>query len=363
MKKLLCLLLVLFLVPGTLIFSACGKDNGYKLSSMQSDLLAIADSYDSVVAEDNKLKFDYSCYKVGEKTVLADHIANTEPYTNVILYNQVFDNLMAFTFEYAGVCSSDSFNVDKNFRNGIKTKIDALSSSFDVIDVNLRSLAEIISEDNATHEIYVSRLNNVLKAYKKLYTAGTNLANAVADLYFNNILYNANPNISEIKLEEFNASVVISNLNARTKNALSLLTQNYIETYVSNENLLNTLLGDSFSRLDLTVNGYNSYVGKLTVVDLRTSENIERAIEVANHENNKSSFYEKAIEAYNEQEIVQNDRNSYLKACEDVDYLKTKADDKASSYEKICVTVIENYSYITNAYSASLGELLAIINV
>ena len=366
MKKLLCLLLVLFLIPGAFLFSACAKDESYKLSNMQKDLLAIADDYKCVVAVDNKLKFDYSEFKVGERQVLANNINNLEPYTNVKLYNQVFDNLMAFTYEYAGICSNDSFKIDAKVRNDIKTKIDDLSASFEVIDINVRSLADIIiTEDNSTNDIYISRLNNVLKSYGGLFKAGTELTNVIADLYFNKILYNSNPDISDIALEEFNSTVVVGNLNARVKNAISLLTQNYVETYISNEALVNQLLTNNegtYGKLNLEVGNYKHYVTKLTSVDLTVEENVEKAIEAGNIEHKKQSFYEKAIEAYNEQEIVQNDRKAFLKACKDVDYLKVKSEEKSSAYEKICVQIIDDYAYITNQYCSSLGELLDIIN-
>ena len=358
MKKLLSLLLVLFLVPMACMFSACKKAEGYKLSSLKTDLLAIADKYETVTIEKDNLKFDYSTLKNKDDTVIDECIKSVEPYKNVERYNQVFYNLMDFSFDYVGVCSNDSFNIDINVRNDLKQKLDALDSAIQVVDINVQNLSNILnSSADTSNIIYIERLDTVLNSYNRLFVAGSEFTNAVADLYFNKILIDANPDISAIKAEEFETSRVINTLDARTKNVVSILTQNYIEVYVSKANLVDDLLGN-FQALDLNVNSYSNKVAKLKVLDLTTEANIDKAVEIANSESRKAAFYEKAIQAYNMQEIIQNDRASFATACNDVDYLKMKTDENASSYDKICIRIIENYSYITNEYAETLGELL-----
>ena len=367
MKKFLSLLLVLLLIPGAFLFTACKEDDGYKLSNLQKDLLNIAEQHDIVVKVDDKLQFDYSSLKVAGQDILAEAVENVEPYKNLNLYNEVFYNLMEFTYDYVDVCSNDNYKLDAEYRNNIKAKLDEFNSNIDVVEIQVKNLANIMNEESdLTNEIYLSRLDNVMVAYNKLYNAGANLNNAISDLYFNKILYKSNPNISSISLKDFNSAIVINNLDARTKNALSLLTQNFIESYVSDGDLPETLLTKTesgFGTLDLTKFSYSTFVSRLRLVKLDTAESVEKAVEVANNEENKAAFYEKAIQVYNLQEMVQNDRVTYIKACADIDYQETKDNNKASSYEKICARIIENYIYITNNYCTDLGALLAIINV
>ena len=368
MKKILCLLLVLFLIPTAFVFSACKEDDSYKIANLKTDVLGLADKYAVLVVENENLKFDYSIYKQEDKAKLADCVKNVEPYKNLERYNQVFYNLMDFSFDYVGACSNENFELSADYRNNIKTKLDALESSIKVVDVNTRALAEILhGSEDVTNQIYIERLDTVLTSYNRLFETGAEFNNAVADLYFNKILINSNPNIGLISQDKFETSVVINTLDARSKNAISLLTQNYIEMYVSKSTLVDELMkkdaGGNFGTLDLTINSYGATVNKLRVLDLTKAENLQKAIETSSNQANKETFYQKAIQAYQIQEMVQNDRNSYEKACLDIEYLKVKNDEKANNYEKTCVKVIDNYSYITNQYAGTLAELIAIINV
>ena len=61
--------------------------------------------------------------------------------------------------------------------------------------------------------------------------------------------------------------------------------------------------------------------------------------------------------------MVENDREAYLKASKDINYKEIKADDRASSYEKICARMIENYIYITNIYCTQLGQMLSMLKI
>ena len=80
MKKLLCILLVLFLLPMTFMFSACKKEDSYKLVTLKSDLLSIADKYQTVVIEDDNLRFGYAELTKQDDTIIEDCINNVLNY-------------------------------------------------------------------------------------------------------------------------------------------------------------------------------------------------------------------------------------------------------------------------------------------
>ena len=115
-RKILSLILVLMLIPFASLFVACGN-NGYNLSNLKKDFLAIANANENVVATEEKhLVFDYSGH-----ARLNGVIQSNYPYTIILDYNEIYNNLMAFTFDYIGVCSNNKAIEDKALKDKVKS--------------------------------------------------------------------------------------------------------------------------------------------------------------------------------------------------------------------------------------------------
>ena len=136
MKKLfISLMLLLLVVPSVFVMSACGKDNGYQLANLKTDFNNIAEKYQNVKLDGNKLVFDYSAFVYNDDKYLETLINTTKPYTELQAYTTIFDNVMMFANQHIEICSNNSIDIDEESRNLLKSKLDEFDLA--VGDVNI----------------------------------------------------------------------------------------------------------------------------------------------------------------------------------------------------------------------------------
>lgn len=352
-KQFLSLLLVVLFIPSIFVFAGC-KDKSYKLSNLEGDYKNIVSGCENIKMEGNKIVFDYSSHKIGDIAYM-DSVLNLEPYNQLENYNLLFDNLMGFVYEYISVCSSDNIEVDADTRNKLKTELNNLSLSINSVDIYINQFAEIIEfnyNENVITDICLARYKNLLFEYNNLYQTTINFSNSLASLYYNNALYDSNPRIDSISLENFDSSVVISKLQGRVKYQVSNLSQIFVEKYIDGQGIEEVIITDNegvFGKLDLSKDNYLSNVNNIERV-FNSSFDAESAVIIANSESKKQTFYNLAVQAYNLQNILDNDNYMFVQACNAIQYGKV-GNNKSKD-------IINNYNYAVQKYNDVLVGML-----
>ena len=357
--KILSLILILFLIPGSLVLTACKKDNNYSISNLDEDFYSVAENNPgNIVKVDNMIKFDFSKYNDNGKAFLNDIITTAAPYNELLAYNTLFENIISFPCEYVEICSKTEVNLSADVRNNIKSELDAFHKSVRDVGVCIDSLAEglKISQDNLLNKICLERYKNLLLAYEKLYQTSSQFSNSVSTLYYKSVLVNSNPNVSEISLSDFDAGIVLNKLRGRLLYQKSNITQVYVEKYICGGDFAEEI---SMSQTTLDLTDYNKQINDITLIGTITEQQMA---ERANHENNKADFYDLAINAYSLQEILSNDASKFGYATKGIEYVAVKKDiDKATSNDIICKEIIDGYDFILNEYNNVLAEIIRIV--
>lgn len=349
-KKILSLILVLMLIPIASLFSACGKEKGYDLTTLDDEFFQIAE-YENLKLQSGKVVFDYSSH--GN---FAEIINKTAPYKNLNNYNYVFENLMCFAVEYIDECSNNSSTDNVQIKNQVKTDLDNFKQAIKDVDVCLNSFAQEIKtfESNVKTPVCLGRFENLLKTYEIMFHSAINFNNSLTNLYFNYILKDGNPNVYAIDVTNFDANIVVSKFNSRIQYQKSLLTQSYIEMYIGGDLAEN--IADEKENLLLTVFGYYE-----KVENLKKTFSQESAVFKANNEANKQSFYNLAVKAQNIQTTLNNDREKFINACNTIEYSQVKIASTQTPHEQMCVKIIDSNYELISVYNDILIQMLNII--
>ncbi len=345
-------------MPCVALFNGCG-DKGYKLSNATSAILDM-DKYQSVVVEEGVVRFSYDSFTSGEIKYINNILAtNIKPYSYLKDYNNLFNNLMAFTFEYLDECANDDIDVPKDIRNRLESQLAALDNDIANVDTATIGWADAVygAGSNIVSLVSVAKFKNLLVFYDDLFISATNVANTVSTIYFGYVLNDANPKYHDISLEDFDASMVANKLEARILDQLSNITQVYIEKTISGGELADQLTDVTvdFGNLDLS-----QYNARINAINNRLEVN-EQSIARANAD--KENFYNTAIELYNIQEVLVDNGKIFIMACNDIEYKKVIVDNNSSNYNKMCVEIIDSHDNLISQYNEILARLLTMMGV
>ena len=355
-KKILSLILVLMLLPFASLFVACGKENVTDLSGLDNEFNKIVTENNNISEVDGKFIFDYSVHDN-----LANIINENSPYNELNNYNYVFDNLMSFSFSYIDECSIKDKDITEDIKNEVESNLADLKRSINNVNESVNMFAEMVIVANGeeiTSPACILRFENLLVSYNTMFEKAINFSNSLSNLYFNHILKGGNPNVYGLGLDNFDANIVVNKFRSRAAYQLSNLSQSFVEMYV--EGNLSRKIANKETTLDLTKYNYKSNIEAIVnAVGSNFEENI--AAEKANNETNKFKFFELSVQSQNIQATLNNDRNKFVTACNDIDYVEVKNDETANAHDKMCVSIIEeNYNLICN-YNAVLAEMLQIM--
>ena len=335
------------LIPIASLFVAC-KDKGYNLNNLQNDFNTIEIENENVKKDGNKLVFDWSNYADLETVVSTKY-----PYTTIKEYNEIYENIMDFAFEFIDECSNNSVE-DKNVKNSVLSSLEDLKKSISRVDTKINMLAEVVNDTNDVNsKICLSRLNNLFIDYEELFASAINFNNKLGDLYFNHILINSNSNIASMDSANFDANIVINNFNARLKFQKVNLTACFIEMYFNGADLASKF---AYAEDILDLSMYN-YQENIDAISVDFDEQI--AYEKATNSANEQSFYDLAVQAYNAQSALNNDINMFAEACNKIEYAGIDLSE-ASAEEKLCVEIIESRNEIVAIYNKILADIIAI---
>ncbi len=359
MKKLFSLMLILLLLPCTFLVTGCG-DKGYKLSKVSPYITEMADKYQSVKMQDEKLVFTYEEYLKDEDKYIENLINTTRPYSYLKDYNMLYDNLMDFTFTYLPKCANDNIEVDEVTRNKLEKSLKDFDQNLNWVDINTREWADnvkVASGDVTTSVICLSKFNDLLVSYEDLFDSANNINDIMADVYFDHALEDSNTNYHDMSFSNFDAGMVINKLDARIKYQKSVLTKLYIEMHLSGRNVSETLVAPSldFGTLNLNAYGYSSNINKIN-----RAYNIDNSITVAN---NKEEFYNVAIEMYNAQTIIADNEKAYNNASKNIVYTTDSIKANPTLKEEVNLDIIEHQYNVIIKYNAVLDRVLTLMGV
>ncbi len=361
-RRFLSLILCLLLIPGAMLFTACGEDDGYRLSNLSTDFYNIANSYENVnLTSDDRIEFDYSIYVYENEQYFTNAVNSTIPYNNLNnFYNRLFDNSLSFVYEYIDRCSTDELDVERDKRNMLQYRLQEFNESLRNVSNNVTLVAEIMRfniNDSILDRTCMNRLKNLFDSYADLYQTAYNLTRVLSDIYFNYALTDSNFDFSSVELDQFDATRVTNNLNSKIEMQISNLTQSYIELHVKGGDLSTRLTTDNngFGSVD---SSFNEYLSQVSQIDIDFNSTIGESI---NFSANKQAFHEASIKLYNLQTLLNNEYEMYNQACNDIIYIRIRNDFNATTYELICADIIDNHYYLIEQYNDTLVELLDII--
>lgn len=338
------------LLPIASLFGACGKDGGYNLYNLQNDFSKIEKENSNVILTDGGLTFDYSNHEN-----INGIINSTSPYTSLKDYNYVFTNSMSFISSYIDECSNNDATKNATLKNRIKNDLDKLSLTIRDVNECFDLFAEALYGNMANPKAQpcLDRYENLIYTYQAMYVSAGNLTNSLADLYYNHVLNDGNPNVFGGGKANFNVATVVNKFESRIKLQLSNLTQCFVETYISGDLAEKVASGEK--TFSLTTDNYKANITALS----KPIKSIQTAIEKA--EVNKNDFYELSVQAQNIQTTLKNDIDKFITACNDVDYVIAKTDATISSHDKMCVNIVESYYHLVLTYNEVLAKMLNIV--
>lgn len=359
-KFCLSLILCLILMPGLFVFTACGDDNSYSLSNLYTDYMTIVTKHEYLSLNSNhEIVFDYDDIQIqGNQNV--SYIFLNKPYSNLTnFYNPLLNNSLKFFSSYFEVCSSNNLNVSASDRDALKVALDEFDSALTNMYNRTINVVDILrtGEDYYT-DVHMTRLTNLFESYENLYTTAFNLSYTLSNIYFNYAITDANPNYSTQTLSEFDASRVVVNLRSRICEQIVNLSQVYIVNNVNGMRLYSSLVARENEEFPDFPSSFDDYIADVELIDLTFNSTLGSYI---NTSDRKEDFYHASIELYNIQECINNIKDEYNLACNEIVYTQIISDDNASDYQLTCAKIIEDYTALTTQNTIALNNALTIL--
>jgi hypothetical protein len=283
MKKVLCSILIILLLPFTCILvSGCKDDdrnikNFYKSyteivnSTQNLTLVAAIDNY-QVNTNSYKIDIDYS-----KSTKLSSLIDNstTKYYHLKHFYQQMLDDSLAPLYFFGEKISTSDRVTEKQTKQLYK-ELDELSQDYINIDYYLGIL---ISSLNATNDEVVnsSYLKKLFIQYEQAITSAGILSATVCNIYFNTIAPNSSFNFSnktDLQLTDTDLTSITINVRARMHYYKAVYANIYNQLYIRHCNLADNLINHSANLPNYQPYQFISSINDITnksIEELRTS--------------------------------------------------------------------------------------------
>ena len=363
-RRIFSIILCLLLIPGAMIFSACGE-SGYDLTELYDDYIAIGDHYNNVnISNDGEIEFDYSVYTDSDGGhYLQDAISSQYPYVYLdTFYNNLLENSLIFVSNYIDVISVDNLDASESERDALKASLDrfdeALGNTSSAVDELARIVRGNLMSGNITNQTCRAELKVVFDSYDELFSASFELNANVANIYFKYSVPASNTNISTIDISNFDALTVTNYLDGKSKSHISNLSFAYVEKFVAGGELsrqLTTPIGNQYPSLGEDYSAYLEEVNSIfDVPDASIGLNITQGA-------NKQTFYNTAIRLYNLQTIMNNDLNMYLYACENLNYVSANVASNLDQQDATNKDIIDNYNIVLTEYTDTLVDIFEIM--
>ncbi len=358
-KRFWILLLILVLLPGSSLFAGCGAQNGYNLSNLNKDFYSIADENTFIVKVGKELHIDYAQKQDEKEKDYLNTLMNNDayPYKYLKEFDKLLKNILDFTYQYIEVCSTYEINVDKDLRNKTQEDLNILKKEFADFDYTLDSFTDIvfsnIDDKDQLNTSNLSGYKRVLNKYEDLLEKSINFSEDISIIYYS-ALNDANPNFLEFK-DNFDASMVVSRIENRAKYQTNNLTRIFVEKYIAGANLATKISNNQAAHIFESTE-YENY--KSAVATLSSKIETEKAIEKANA---NADFFELSVQMYNAQEMLNNDYDKFMSACNEIDYQDVLLKQDKEETENLCIKIINDFDSLVNEYNTVLVKLINIM--
>lgn len=276
MKKLICSILILLMLPSSLLFVGCKDKKNIK--DFYKTYLAIADSTshltlvettDTYDASSNSWKLDIDYASAPELSSLVE-VENSAYHHLKYFYQELLDNTLSPLY-FFGESISSSKKVTQKQTDKLFKDLDNLEECYKDIDYYLGILKTSLktSQDESVNLFY---LNKLYVQYEQAIISASNLSAVVNEVYFNTILtrssydYSSKP-YTELTNADLNSITI--NTRARMYYYKSIYANVYIQRYLRNSNLAETLANSS-----ATVPTFRPYT-EICKIDSLNSKNVE----------------------------------------------------------------------------------------
>lgn len=343
MKRFLCLLLVICMLPISAIFlTSCKKD---------SDISTFYSSFESIADENKYLKrvpmlssysfnngwvkinFDYS--KSPELSSLVDN-PSTKYYQIKHFYQAELDNCLYAVCSF-GIPISKSKEISQKECNALFDKLNDLKQEYSSMDYYFNILASSL-KSTTNESINQTYLKKLFDQYERTIEKASILSALVSQLYFNKVLTNSNPNFTRNSYENLTDSdlvTIIDYVRKRQYYYVSIYADIYNELYINGCDLGDKII-NGLDTNSLIYTPYNYISGKTGFLPSSTDE-LEKA------RSNKKIIYENAVSLYHIQNQFEKDYKYFKQIKEEVVY--TKVNSTSSVYEKNCKALIDQFAY------------------
>lgn len=334
-RKFLCLVLCALLCVGAIVFSACSK-GAYNLADFNKDYEAIAQTYNKVNLNSGYLEFDL-------KSISEALEGNEEEITKFVTplneyYSTLTKNSLVFIVSIKGNLNGNG-DVSKATRNAIRSQLESLKASVGQVDNQIDEFNKILRNTNANDTSRNDYYDLLTGALVEFYDNCRTLSSTLADAYFGKIRPNENYNYYEDSTN-FGSNLKL-NLDDLTVYQIFNVTQNYIEMNVDG--------GDS-EKIAASFAEYKQDVATLDDKLFKLKNNRE-----ANF-SDIDAARALAVQLYNLNSKVINEREMYLQACNSVIYAQV-ATEQSDYNDTNCVMIIAGYGETLKEYTSVLLKI------
>ncbi len=367
-KKILCLILGIFLCVGSIGLFACKKNTGYAIEQFKTDYADIAKECSAIYfnTNENRLEFDYDVYEADGKHYLTEAL-QVEPYNNVENFNEIFYNSTKFISSSMNAISSKGYNVERALRDELQQKLEEFKVAILKVDLQTDELASQV-HFNVTGDIqqgvYLQTLKYLLDSYNNLYFASYELTNTVSKIFFTYMRPNYNLDFSNTALADFNAEEVLAHLQSKIDYELSLLSYTYYQRNLASSDITEKIVTPSGDRNPTFGNmgeAFDAYHTKANAIGGEHKFDQSLAETINSDTVMKEQFLWASIEIYNVTTCLNNNFEMYYKASHEIDYITVLDAPNPTEYELSCMEIIDNYYYLTDQFFTALSKAVDII--
>lgn len=356
MKKILSIILICLMLPVTsFLLLGCDGDKDvrdfYKKyknignATQNLHLVEIADTYD-LSSISYKIDIDYS--KSSTLSSLVENEASEYHYLKYF-YQKLLDDSLSPVYFFGDTLSKKA-NVGNSKTNLLFKRLSNLKREYDDIDYYLGIL---ITSLNATEDelINSSYLKKLYAQYEQAIVSACELSAIVSDIYFNNIVSNANINYSAMSyndLTDADLSTITMHTRARLYYYKSIYANIYTQLYIRNSDLSEDLINDSATLPTYTP---YSYVAGLKSIENKSIQSLRGL---------KQDIYTFAVSLYHIQKNIDTAYKHFIKATNKVAYLDLNENSTLTqvNYGKIISHFVNGIAYDSYEVISNLVSLL-----
>ncbi len=329
MKKFLCLILLLTLLPiGCFTLAAC--NNSYNIKEFYSTYkdiekecphLVLKNAVDQYSVQGDSLKLDIDYSQSPQLSALVEN-PDSKYYYLKYFYQQLLDDSLAPLYFFGNQISSNKKISDKQTKQ-LFVELKNLENCYKDIDYYTGALMVSLKSVN-DENVSLSYLKRLFEKYESAITVAGTLSIIVNDAYFNTIISNSNINYSSKTYDELtdtDLTAITLNIRSRMYYYKSVYANIYTQLYIREADFANKLVYES-----ITLPSYTpyDYISSVLQLDSKPIENLRNA---------KQSIYNNIISLYNIQNNFDAAYNAFNTAAQKVAY--SKIDINTSSQTQI----------------------------